>query len=178
MMGSLPHATERDVISNTVELQQAARDVSLLICYSATVFRTGYVEISNRNKTFSQRRESGQPATSDPVALIHDAVKPIEGEVVVGKHRVNAFYGTGLDLVLWANDIETLIVLGYATSGVVLSTLRYAADLDYRLLVVEDCCADQQPDVHDFLTQRIFPRQADVVSSKDMVGMLKAVRGS
>ena len=120
----------------------------------------------------------GQPAASDPVALIHDAIKPIEGEVVVGKHRVNAFYGTGLDLVLRANDIETLIILGYATSGVVLSTLRYAADLDYRLLVVEDCCADQQADVHDFLTQRIFPRQADVVASKDIVRMLEAVRGS
>ena len=77
MMGSLPHATERDVISNTVELQQAARDVSLLICYSATVFRTGYVGISDCNKTFSQRRESGQPAASDPVALIHNAVKSI-----------------------------------------------------------------------------------------------------
>ena len=178
IMDSLPHATERNVISNTVELQQAARDVSLLICYSATVFRTGYVEISGRNKTFSQRKESGQPAASDPVALIHDAVKPIAGELVVGKHRVNAFYGTGLDLVLRANDIETLIVLGYATSGVVLSTLRYAADLDYRLLVVEDCCADQQPDVHDFLTRRIFPRQADVVTSKDIVGMLKVARGS
>ena len=178
MMGSLPHATERNVISNTVELQQTARDVSLLVCYSATVFRAGYVEISDRNKTFSQRKESGQPAASDPVALIHDAVKPIEGELVVGKHRVNAFYGTGLDLVLRANDVETLIVLGYATSGVVLSTLRYAADLDYRLLVVEDCCVDQQPDVHDFLTRRIFPRQADVVTSKDIVGMLKVARGS
>ena len=92
--------------------------------------------------------------------------------MVVGKHRVNALYGTGLDVVLRANDIETLIILGYATSGVVLSTLRYAADLDYRLVVVEDCCADQQPDVHDFLTQRIFPRQADVVASGDVVAAL------
>ena len=172
MMGSLPHATDRNVISNTVNLQRAARDAGLLVCYSATVFRPAYPEISGRNKTFSQRKESGQPAVSDPVQLIHDAVKPIEGEVVVGKHRVNALYGTGLGVVLRANDIETLIILGYATSGVVLSTLRYAADLDYRLVVAEDCCADQQPDVHDFLTQRIFPRQADVVSSGDVVAAL------
>ena len=156
-MGTLPHATDRNVIPNTVGLLRAARDAGLLVCYSATVFRPGYPEISGRNKTFSQRKESGQPAVSDPTHLIHDAVKPIDGEVVVGKHRVNALYGTGLDVVLRANDIETLIILGYATSGVVLSTLRYAADLDYRLVVVEDCCADQQPDVHDFLTQRIFP---------------------
>ena len=172
IMGSLPHATDRNVIPNTVVLQQAARDAGLLVCYSATVFRPGYVEISSRNKTFSQRKESGQPAVSDPVQLIHDAVKPIDGEVVVGKHRVNALYGTGLDVVLRANDIETLIILGYATSGVVLSTVRYAADLDYRLVVVEDCCADQQADIHDFLIQRIFPRQADVVTSGDVVGAL------
>jgi nicotinamidase-related amidase len=101
-------------------------------------------------------------------------VKPIEGEVVVGKHRVNALYGTALDLILRANDRDTLIILGYATSGVVLSTVRFAADLDYRLVVVEDCCADQDPDVHDFLTQRIFPRQAEVVTADDVIQVLRA----
>ncbi len=94
---------------------------------------------------------------------------------MVGKHRVNALYATGLDLVLRANDIETLVILGYATSGVVLSTVRYAADLDYRLIVVEDCCSDQDPEVHDFLTQRIFPRQADMLSSEEVIN---ALRGS
>jgi nicotinamidase-related amidase len=75
---------------------------------------------------------------------------------------------------LRANNIETLIILGYATSGVVLSTVRYAADSDYRLVVVEDCCADQDPEVHNFLTQRIFPRQAEVVSADEVIQALKA----
>ena len=104
--------------------------------------------------------------------LIHPSVKPLPGEVVVGKHRVNALFGTDLDMVLRSNNIETLVILGYATSGVVLSTVRYAADLDYRLLVVEDCCSDQDPEVHDFLTQRIFPRQTDVVGSEDVISAL------
>ena len=71
-----------------------------------------------------------------------------------------------------ANAIDTLAILGYATSGVVLSTVRYAADSDYRLVVVEDCCSDQQADVHDFLTQRIFPRQADVATSEAVIQAL------
>ena len=54
----------------------------------------------------------------------------------------------------------------------VLSTVRAAADLDYRLVVVEDCCADQDADVHDFLTQRIFPRQAEVVTSSEVIQAL------
>ena len=172
VMGSLPHAVDRGVVEKTRALQQAARNAGILICYCATVFRPGYVEISDRNKTFSQRKRSGQPPVADPVQLIHPSVRPAEGEVVVGKHRVNALYGTGLDLVLRANDIETLIILGYATSGVVLSTARYASDLDYRLVVVEDCCSDQDPEVHDFLTGRIFPRQADVVTSQEVIRAL------
>ena len=174
MMGSLPHAVDRKVVDKTRALQRAARDAGILVCYSATVFRPGYLEISDRNKTFSQRKESGQPAISDPVQLIHPSVRPIPGEVVVGKHRVNALFGTDLDMVLRSNNVDTLVILGYATSGVVLSTVRYAADLDYRLLVVEDCCSDQDPEVHDFLTQRIFPRQTDVVRSEDVIDALGA----
>src|SRR5215471_9695775 len=142
-MGTIPHAVDRQVVETTRRLQHAARQAQLFMCYCATVFRPGYIEISERNKTFSARKHSGQPPISDPVQLIHPAVRPIEGEVVVGKHRVNALHGTALDLILRANARDTLIILGYATSGVVLSTLRAAADLDYRLVVVEDCCADQ-----------------------------------
>lgn len=175
MMSTIPHAVDRKVVAKTQALQKAARDAGILVCYSATVFRPGYPEISGRNKTFSQRKASGQPAISDPIQVIHAGVRPVAGEVVVGKHRVNALFGTDLDMTLKANNVETLIILGYATSGVVLSTTRYAADSDYRLFIVEDCCSDQDPEVHDFLTQRIFPRQADVVSSEDII---RAIKGS
>ena len=172
MMTSLPHAVDRGVVARTQAVQRAARDAGLLVCYSATVFRPGYPEISDRNKTFSQRKASGAPAISDPIQVIHEGVRPIDGEIVVGKHRVNALYGTDLDMSLRANNIETIVLLGYATSGVVLSTTRYAADSDYRLYIVEDCCSDSDPEVHDFLTQRIFPRQADIVQSEDVIKAL------
>jgi nicotinamidase-related amidase len=172
MMGKLAHALERDCVARTTRVQAAARRAGLLVCYSATVFRPGYVEVSERNKIFSQRKHSGQPAVADPLAIIHSAVKPGEGEPVIGKHRVNAFFGTDLRVILSAHDINTIILLGYATSGVILSTSRYAADADYRVIIVEDCCADNDPGVHDFLCHKIFPRQADVVQSSDVVHAL------
>ncbi len=60
MMRSLPHAVDRKVVDKTQALQKAARDAGILVCYSATVFRPGYLEINDRNKTFSQRKISGQ----------------------------------------------------------------------------------------------------------------------
>ncbi|MEU8230952.1 isochorismatase family protein [Actinoplanes sp. NPDC048967] len=51
-----------------------------------------------------------------------------------------------------------------ATSGVVLSTLRQAADLDYTLTVLADACLDADPEVRRVLTEKVFPQQADVVT--------------
>ena len=173
IMDSMAHTVSRKCLDRAVVLREAARKAGLLICYSATVFRPGYPEIGDHNKILVPRKRSGNPAVSDPLAIIHPAVKPGEGEIVVGKRRVNALFGTDLPIVLSANKIRTLILLGYATSGVVLSTTRYAADLDFRLYVVEDCCADHDPSVHDFLCQKIFPRQAQVVQSADLIRSLE-----
>ena len=178
-MSRLPHAVTRNVVARTVRLQDAAHRAGLMVCYCATVFRPGYPEISDRNKTFRARKAAGAapgapPPVADPIALIHPAVRPRDGEVAVGKHRVNALFGTGLEVALTAAGIDTIILLGYATSGVILSTTRYAADRDYRLYIVADCCADSEPEVHDFLIDRILNRQADIVTADDIIAALAA----
>jgi nicotinamidase-related amidase len=50
---------------------------------------------------------------------------------------------------------------------VVLSTLRYAADLDFRLSVLADCCGDGDAEVHRVLLEKVFPRQATVLNVAD-----------
>ena len=58
---------------------------------------------------------------------------------------------------------------GIATSGVVLSTLRQAADLDYGLTVLRDGCADRDHEVHRVLLDKVFPRQATVLTVDEWV---------
>jgi nicotinamidase-related amidase len=70
-----------------------------------------------------------------------------------------------LTSVLHACHATPLVLLGIATSGVVLSTVRWAADADYDLIVIEDSCADADLEVHRVLTQKVFPRQAEVVQA-------------
>src|SRR5262249_22753407 len=90
------------------------------------------------------------------------AVAPRPGDLVVTKRRVSAFTGSDLDVVLRGLGAGTLVLTGIATSGVVLSTLRQAADLDYGLTVLADACLDADPEVHRVLTEKVFPRQAEV----------------
>jgi nicotinamidase-related amidase len=72
-------------------------------------------------------------------------------------------------MILRANDIDTLVLYGIATSGVVLSTLVEAADADYRLAVIGDCCADLDSVLHDCLIQRFFPTRGSVLSSEGFI---------
>jgi nicotinamidase-related amidase len=94
---------------------------------------------------------------------IHPVLSPIPGEPVVTRRRVNAFAGSHLDVVLRARGIRSLVLCGATTSGVVLSTLRAAVDLDFELTVLRDACADADAEIHRMLLDRVFPRRADVI---------------
>jgi nicotinamidase-related amidase len=106
-----------------------------------------------------------------PATQIHDEIAPQIGDIVVRKTRVGPFGTTDLHEQLQAKGIDTLILAGISTSGVVLSAVRDGHDRDYRLIVLSDLCADPEADVHRFLTERIFPRQAEVITS-DRLGAL------
>jgi nicotinamidase-related amidase len=149
----------------------AARAADIPVMYVVVGFREGHPEISQRNKTFSAIAEGtraaggkGGFAEGDPSAAVHADLAPRPGEIVVTKKRVSAFAGSDLDMVLRAAGVDSLVLTGIATSGVVLSTLRQAADLDFGLTVLEDGCLDGDPEVHRVLTGKVFPRQADVVT--------------
>jgi nicotinamidase-related amidase len=150
-----------------------ARAAGVPVVYVRVAFRSGAPEVSPRNRAFSAVR--GLPLTEDdPATAVHPAVAPQAGDLVVVKRRVSAFAGSDLDVVLRALDADALVLSDIATSGVVLSTLRQAADLDYDLTVLRDGCLDADPEVHRVLLDRVFPRQAAVVTTEEWLGQLPA----
>jgi isochorismate hydrolase len=107
-----------------------------------------------------------------PPTQVHDDIDPRDGDIVVRKTRVGPFGTTDLDERLRSRGIDTLILAGISTSGVVLSAVRDGHARDYRLIVVSDLCTDPEPDVHAFLVQRVFPRQAEVITRDDLTRRL------
>ncbi|MFG1702635.1 cysteine hydrolase family protein [Nonomuraea sp. M3C6] len=152
----------------------AARAVGIPVIYVVIGFRPGYPEISTRNKTFGPLARAGAVADNGQATQIHPDVAPESGDIVVTKRRISAFAGSDLDMVLRAGDIEHLVLTGIATSGVVLSTLRQAADLDFRLTILADGCLDSDPEVHRVLVDKVFPQQADVTTVADWTAAARA----
>ncbi|WP_037912727.1 cysteine hydrolase family protein [Actinacidiphila yeochonensis] len=160
MAGRVPDPAYIPRLSQAVE---AARTAGVPVVHVVLGFRPGHPDASPANAIFG-----ALPPTAftpdDPGAAIHPDVAPRAGETVVTKKRVSAFTGSDLELVLRSTGVGHLVLTGIATSGVVLSTLRQAADLDYRITVLADGCADPDPEVHRVLTEKVFPRQAEVTT--------------
>jgi nicotinamidase-related amidase len=149
-----------------------ARSQGITVIHVQVGFRPGLPEVSSRNVLFGAIKASRQHQKlfEGPLGAIAPAIAPQEGEIVVTKHRVSAFAGTDLAMILRANGIDTLVLFGVATSGVVLSTLVEAADGDYRLGVIKDCCADLDSSLHDCLINKFFPSRASVLSAEEFLG--------
>jgi nicotinamidase-related amidase len=156
------------LLGRTAKLIDGARGAGARIIYVIVAFRPGYPEVSPHNRTFGAIRESGRFVEGTAGTEVHAALAPKPGDVVVIKHRVSAFAGTDLEVVLRAHRIDTLLLAGIATSGVVLSTVRHAADADYRVVVVGDCCSDRDPEVHRVLLEKVFARQTTVTTAAEV----------
>jgi nicotinamidase-related amidase len=148
-----------------------ARVSGMTVIHVQVGFRPNLPEVSARNLFFSVIKNSPQHQKlfQGTAGAIHPAVAPEGEDIVVTKHRISAFAGTDLDLILRAREIDTLILFGIATSGVVLSTVLHASDADYSLAVIKDCCIDQDPEVHACLLEKIFPRRSVVLSAEEFL---------
>src|SRR5690349_6200870 len=100
-------ADKESLLDRTARFLQAIRGRGTMVIYVVVGFRPGFPEVSMRNKTFRGIKEAGRFAAGDSNTEIHPAVAPKPGETVVTKHRVSAFAGTDLDMILRANGIET-----------------------------------------------------------------------
>jgi nicotinamidase-related amidase len=162
---------QEDLLARAASILQRARNLAMCVIYLQVGFRPNLPEASPRNILLSGIKNSPkhQQLFQGAAGAIHSAVAPQGDDIVITKHRVSAFTGTDLDMILRAQDLDTLILFGIATSGVVLSTWAHAADADYRLVVIKDCCADLDLDAHACLIDKIFPRQASVLSAAEFL---------
>jgi len=161
------------------ELLVGAREViDLMRSHGATIgyVRVGFADASEIGGAMG-KRVGGIAALEHFHAdhantQIHADLAPEDGDIVVRKVRVGPFGSTDLHEQLQARGIDTLVLGGISTSGVVLSTVRDAHDRDYRLIVLADLCADRDPEVHQVLIGKVFPGQAEVISAAELHGLL------
>jgi len=156
------------LLANTRKLCDAARAKGLRVHFANLRFTVGYPEVSPLNKNGQGIRQLG--------LFIDDETSPALGrradEPLIIAHRASVFFGTDLEERLAAQGIDSLILVGIASTGVVLSTVAYASDADFRLYTVKDCCYDPDQVVHDHLFSTAFDSRTTVLSLAEALRLL------
>jgi nicotinamidase-related amidase len=161
------------VIPVAARAVEFARTQSFQIIHVGLGFAAGHPEISEVDSPFKKVKQNNLFVKGTPSAGIHSAIAH-PGELVVYKQRVGGFSENELHLILRARGIANLVFFGITTSGIVLSTLRRAFDLDYRCVVLKDACFDRDEEVHRVLVEKVFPAQASVVTVEEFLAGQRA----
>ncbi|MFN8625112.1 MAG: isochorismatase family cysteine hydrolase [Candidatus Binatia bacterium] len=165
---------------------EAARSAGVLIVHvqqtlypghkvsSGPYLRMGYIKMTLSRQQGSGRAQ-GNPVPSSGVSIIDtwgwqivDELTPKPGELIVRKHRSSAFAGTDLDMILRTNGIRSIVVVGDVTEGCAGSTAIDAQFHDYYPVVLRDCVATTEQDVHEAM-MFLLTRRLDVVDSADVL---------
>jgi nicotinamidase-related amidase len=167
VLGTLPDSDV--VVKQTTEAVRTMREHGVQIVF----IRVGLTEqdfdaVPQTNMAFSLAAKHGMLKAEDPGTAFHIDLTPRCEDLVARKVRVGAFSTTNLDEQLTNLGITTLFIAGLHTSGVVLSTVREAADRDYRMVLLEECIADPDAELHETLMTKVFPKQAAVASVADL----------
>jgi nicotinamidase-related amidase len=111
-------------------------------------FREGLPEVTTRNKLFASIKSSPehQKLFEGTSGAIHPTLGPEPDDIVVTKHRISAFAGSDLQMILRAKEVDTLVLFGIA-----------------------DCCADSDAELHRVLVERLFPLRAEVTTAAEFV---------
>jgi len=167
IMGLFPSVAPA-LLANTRKLCDAARHTGVNVYFAKIHFSPGYPEVSPLNKNGQGIKHLG--------LFVDDEISPELGrqadEPIIIAHRASVFFGTDLQARLAAQGVDTLLMVGIASTGVMLSSIAYASDADFRLFTVKDCCYDPDGIVHEHLFSTAFESRATVLSLPDALALL------
>ncbi len=140
--GKLGHNAKRfeqhHIVENTNRVLNWARENKHLVCNVKVGFRPNYADASLTSPLFSKAKQYGALNLSASGTKFVDELSISDNDLTIIKHRVSAFYGTDLELILRANRIEKLILCGVATNNAVELTAREAHDRDFQVVIAAD----------------------------------------
>lgn len=148
----------KKIIETTNRMTSWGRAKGYLIFHVRVGFQPHYHDASTRARLFKNAKANEVLLLTEWGGQFCDELKVHEEDVQIIKHRVSAFYGTDLELILRANRVEHLILTGVSTSNAVELTAREAHDRDYEVTILEDateCASDEEQQASQQATSRL-----------------------
>ena len=172
--GGAAHTEQTNCLANTKKVMEACRRVAVPVIHvqvGVTEFERKLLADTPVAPLFATLVETGALTEGTWGAEIHEEVKPRQGEFIV-KGRGTPFYGNALGPALMALGIRTIVLSGFATNFVVESTARCAFEALYEVIILRDCCASFNEEMHSFTLNNVLPNLATISDSEEFIKAL------
>jgi nicotinamidase-related amidase len=165
-----------DLVDHVQQAVDLARYHGMLITYVRLGFDDADVYAASRANDRALAAVAGASAWRSNAAgtALYDSLQQRRHELAIRKTRSSAFTQTSLHEQMRERGVDTLVLAGLTTSGAILSTLRDAADRDYRVIVLADAIADPDPDLHRVIATKLIPRLANIIPTAKLESTLQA----
>ena len=155
----------RKQIPKLKKLINQCRKKGILIIYTRHLF--SFEENPIEGKLFPQYKNGGL-RDGTPGADIYTEIKPSKEDLVIDKHRYDAFIGTSLESILKKKGIKQLIITGTMTEVCSESTARTAMMKDFDVIFCSDLNFTSDQKTHQN-TLRIFSKHFGKVLTSDEI---------
>ncbi|MEA2037163.1 MAG: isochorismatase family cysteine hydrolase [Nanoarchaeota archaeon] len=136
-----------DVVDNIKKVLEEFRANKLPIFHVVRVHKEDGSDVEiTRKEVFSKTPFGVEGAKG---AEIIDELKPNEGEVVVKKTRMSAFFNTDLETKLKSMNVNEVFVVGIQTPNCIRATAFDSVAYDYETYLVDDAVAAQNEEIHN-----------------------------
>ena len=128
---------------------ESSRENGIPIFYVKRIYRAdgSDVEPGRWEKWNSNGRAMSPGSTGLTGAEYVDEIKPQPGDYTIVKQRWSAFMFTELDLILRRLGIEVVVLIGTTTPNCIRTTAYDGDSLGYEVIVVEDACSSNTPEI-------------------------------
>jgi len=164
--GTGAEVVRRDVLARAGQALAAFRAKGFPVVHSRLAIDEAGHRITSSTSSFAMIREHGLMREGDPSAAICPEVAPTDPEPVVAKGAFGPFAGTNLEQLLHRFRPTEVVMGGVTTNHVVESAVRFASDVGFPVVVLEDLCAADSEQAHRFAVEEILPRYATVTTTE------------
>ncbi|MGM9538524.1 MAG: cysteine hydrolase family protein [Candidatus Onthomonas sp.] len=136
-------------VPTLIRAAEAAREKGIPVFFVKRIYRGDGSDVElTRYAGWKEGGRAMTPASAGSrSAQAPEGLEPQPGDYTIIKPRWSAFFHTELDLILRRLDVRTVILTGTTTPNCIRTTAYDANSLDYNVVVLEDCCSSQTPEI-------------------------------
>lgn len=165
-----------DAIDNIAVLLRVFRAEGRPVIYTHGSWRADRWDLGSWRWKHVPSRPGAQPAVDRDPDQVVSALRPEPTDLMIGKQKPSAFFGTPLQSHLTLLGCDSLMITGGTTSGCVRATVVDAFSANYRVAVVADACFDRNQTSHAVSIVDMNAKYADTLSTEEALAAVTRLR--